>query len=72
MACRECLAFLSNYESAVERYTTLSTNLSTMAKSKPFSDPKYLKLKGEVETARIECQLAREALRVHQTNHPRP
>jgi hypothetical protein len=65
MACAECQAFLSNYTSASERYAALVLMLETMAEAENFADPAFLKLKNEVEAARIDCVQAKEALRVH-------
>jgi hypothetical protein len=57
---------------AIERYSGVVTLLHKMASNEHFKDRKYLKLKAEVEQARLACDMARAALRVHREGHKEP
>jgi hypothetical protein len=69
MTCPECPAFRSNHKVATERYAALTKTLHRMASAGLFEDPAYQKLKVEVRAGRVDCQQAREALRVHREGH---
>ena len=72
MACPECPAFGANHKSATERYTALVETLHSMAGAGLFDDPAYKQLRVEVTAGRLNCQQAREALRVHRESHTLP
>jgi len=72
MTCQACHAFLSNYTSASERSGALVLRFEAMVKAGHFKQPALLKLKNEVETARIDSLQAKDALRVHKSAYRRP
>jgi hypothetical protein len=69
MTCPECPPFRSNHKAAAQRYGALAEALRNMASNDLFEDPTYQKLKAQVKTARLDCQAAREAMRVHKEGH---
>ena len=72
MGCRECAAFLSNYKELTGQYAVLTETLNKAAKVRRFDDPAFQKLKSQVAAARLDCQLARTALRIHKEGHLPP
>jgi hypothetical protein len=72
MACAQCAAFISAYNTASEHYAEAVDKFHKMASNGQFKDPTYSKLKREVEQTRIVCDTGRAALRVHREGHQRP
>ena len=69
MHCAECTAFTAAYKVASEHYAEAVDTLHKMASNGQFKDSKYPKLKVEVEQARVACDMAKAALRVHKDGH---
>ncbi len=69
MQCTQCAAFIAAYKMATEDYTALGDSLDEMVSGGHFKIREYQKLKTEAEQARLACEMAREALRVHQVGH---
>jgi hypothetical protein len=69
MHCTECDAFIAAYKMATEDYSALGESLDEMVSSGHFKTREYQKIITEAEEARLVCEMAREALRVHQEGH---
>ena len=64
-ALRECEAFISEYQYAVEQYKAICKRFGELPKTAAL-DPK---LNRQIKEARLDCERYREALRIHQGSH---
>jgi hypothetical protein len=60
---------MTAYRMATERYAATSEALEKMALAGLFEDPKFHRLNEEAINARQDCEMTKEALRIHQEGH---
>jgi hypothetical protein len=68
----ECGAFIMAYDIASEHFTAIVASLQKLATGIQFKTTEYQALSAETEQARADCEIARDALRVHNEGHQRP
>ena len=69
MKCAQCEAFESTFKAAGLRFAASTYSLEEKVKVTILRDAEYRELEREVESARDDYKMAKEALRVHVAGH---